>query len=72
MGLPFRNKTEVSGGTIKCNYHLEGVAEVSGGTIKWMYHFEVRADVSNGTIRWDYLEEIKQRYKAVSSYGITI
>ena len=72
MELPFRSKTEVSGGTIKLDYHLEGVAEVSGGTINWMYHFEVRADVSNGTIRWDYLEEVKQKYKAVSSYGITI
>ena len=72
MELPFRSKTELSGGTIKWDYHLEGVAEVSGGTINWMYHFEVRADVSNGTIRWDYLEEVKQRYKAVSSYGITI
>ena len=42
MELPFRSKTELSGGTIKWDYHLEAVTEVSGETIKWIYHFEVR------------------------------
>ena len=72
MELPFRSKAELSGGTIKWDYHLEVVTEVSGGTIKWIYHFEVRAEVSDGTIRLDYLLEVKQRYKAVLSDGITI
>ena len=72
MELPFRSKTELSGGAIKWDNHLEVVTEVSGGTIKWIYHFEVRAEVSDGTIRWDYLLEVKQRYKAVLSDGITI
>ena len=72
MELPFRSKTELSGGTIKWDYHLEVVTEVSGGTIKWIYHFEVRAEVSDGTIRWDYLLEVKQRYKAILSDEITI
>ncbi len=53
MVLSFRSKTEVSGGTIKWDYHSETVAEVSGGTIKWIYRFEVRGEVSDGTIRWD-------------------
>ena len=47
MELPFRSKTELSGGTIKWDYHLEAVTEVSGGTIKWIYHFEVKAEVSD-------------------------
>ena len=72
MELPFRSKTELSGGTIKWDYHLEAVTEVSDGTIKWIYHFEVRAEVSDRTIRWDYLLEIKQRYKVELSDGITI
>ena len=42
MELPFRSKTELSGETIKWDYHLEAETEVLGGTIKWMYHFEVR------------------------------
>ena len=42
MGLPFRNKTEVSGATIRWDYHLEAMAEVSGGTIRWNYHLEVK------------------------------
>ena len=72
MELPFRSKTELSGGTIKWDYHLEVVTEVSGGTIKWIYHFEVSDEVSDRTIRRDYLLEVKQRYKAVLSDGITI
>ena len=42
MELPFRSKTELSGGTIKWDYPLEALTEVSGGTIKWINHFEVR------------------------------
>ena len=61
MRLPFRSKAEVSGGTIRWDYHLEAIAEVSGGIIKWTYHFEVKG-LSDGTIRWDYLLEVKQRY----------
>ena len=61
MRLPFKSKAEVSGGTIRWDYHLEAIAEVSGGIIKWTYHFEVKG-LSDGTIRWDYLLEVKQRY----------
>ena len=62
MVLSFRSKTEVLGGTIKWDYHLEAIAEVSGGIIKWTYHFEIKGWLSDGTIRWDYLLEVKQRY----------
>ena len=48
------------------------MAEVSDGTIKRTYHFKVKADVSDGTIRCNYLLEVKQRYKAILSDGITI
>ena len=75
MELPFRSKTELSGGTIKWDYHLEAVTEVSDGTIKWIYHFEVRAEVSDGTIRWEYLSKVKQRhqrYQMELSRGHTI
>ena len=70
--LPFRSKAEVSGGTIRWDYHLEAIAEVSGGIIKWTYHFEVKAEVSDGTIRWNYLLEVKQSYQEELSNGITI
>ena len=72
MELPFRNKTEVSGGTIKWDFHLQAVTEVSDGTIKWIYHFEVRAEVSDGTIRWHYLLGVKKRYHVELSGRITI
>ena len=62
MRLPFRSKAEVSGGTIRWDYHLEAIAEVSGGIIKWTYHFEVKGWLSDGTIRWHYLLGVKQRY----------
>ena len=48
MRLPFRSKAEVSGGTIRWDYHLEGIAEVSGGIIKWTYLFEVKGWLSDG------------------------
>ena len=51
MGLPFRNKTEISGGTIRRDYHLEAMAEVSGGTIMWDYHLYVKTLVSGRTIK---------------------
>ena len=72
MELPLRSKTELSGGTIKWDYHLEAVTEVSGGTINWIYHFEVRAEVSDRTIRWEYLSKVKQRYQVELSGGIII
>ena len=72
MRLPFRSKAEVSGGTIRWDYHLEGIAEVSGGIIKWTYLFEVKGWLSDGTIRWDYLLEVKQRYHVELSGRSTI
>ena len=72
VGLPFKRKAEVSGETIRWDYHLEAIAEVPGGHIKCIYHFAVKVKVSDGTIRWDYLLEIKQRYQVELSDGITI
>ena len=72
MRLPFRSKAEVSGGTIRWDYHLEAIAEVSIETIKKTYHFEVKEGVSDRTIRWDYLLEVKQIYQVELSDGITI
>ena len=53
VGLTFRNKAEVSSGTIRRDYQLEAMVEVSGGNIKWTHHLNVKAEVSGGTIRWD-------------------
>ena len=53
VGPTFRNKAEVSSGTIRREDQLEAKVEVSGGTIKWTYHLKVKAEVSGGIIRWD-------------------
>ena len=40
--IPFRSKAEVSGGTIKCTYHLKVKVQVSGRTISWDYLLEAK------------------------------
>ena len=72
MVLSFRSKSELLGGTIRWDYHLEALTEVLGGTIKQTYHLEVKAEVLVGSIRWYYLFKVKQRYQANLSDRIII